>query len=459
MKSLYSHILAVTLSTMLLSGIISFLFSNIYYQVYLKSYNDEKVTAMANNIADFYLQNPKLNKDNYLSHVGELGYEIYLVDQDGQESYYGGSFSKKDIDTKVVSNVFKGKIYHGIRDFPSKTFITGFFDSSVINTIGVPLIADGISYAMFVRPDVGYQFGEMRIFFAVILSLSLVLSIILVMISTRYIVRPVYRLTEATKQVAQGNYKIDLKVNRRDEIGQLADHFSHMAKSIEQLEEMRQEFVSNVSHEIQSPLASIQGFSQTLQVKELPEETRKHYLSIIEEESRRLSQLSKQLLMLASLEKEETIMDKSTFDVAAQIKQVLFMTEWSWREKDLAIDLDIPKTMIYADEKLMYQVWVNLITNSIKFSDSGGSISIKIIKGEKECHIEIKDTGKGISEKDLPHIFNRFYKADKARSRKEGSSGLGLAITKKIIDLHNGSIYAESELSKGTAFHITIPKL
>ena len=139
----------------------------------------------------------------------------------------------------------------------------------------------------------------------------IVLSILFVLISTRYLVKPIVKLTEATKQVAKGKYNVELYVKRRDEIGALASHFSEMAKSLEQLEEMRQEFVSNVSHEIQSPLASIQGFSKTLRSADLSDEQRNEYLSIIEEESRRMSSLSKQLLTLASLDKESEHIEKA----------------------------------------------------------------------------------------------------------------------------------------------------
>lgn len=151
---------------------------------------------------------------------------------------------------------------------------------------------------------------------------------------------------------------------------------------------MRQEFVSNVSHEIQSPLASIQGFSQTLQSKKLSEDQRQQYLSIIENESRRMSQLSKQLLTLASLDKEKEILSKNTFDVTAQMKQVVFMNEWSWREKDLTVEMEAPSALIYADEQLLHQVWTNLLVNSIKFTENGGSISIKLMK--KKMNITLR---------------------------------------------------------------------
>lgn len=412
---------------------------------------------MAKDIQSYYQNHSSIDINQYLSHISQLGYQMYLVASDGNGTFYGGDFRKKELDQIIIQDVVSGKTYHGINQFPSKLFVTGFFDNVLKNTIGVPLIVDGAPHALFIRPNLEVQFGEMRIFFAILLAVTILLSVIFVVISTRYIVKPISKLTEATKKIAKGNYNIQLQVHRRDEIGQLASHFSSMTKSLEQLEAMRQEFVSNVSHEIQSPLASIQGFSQTLQLENITEEKRKHYLSIIEDESRRLSQLSKQLLTLASLDKEEGIVEKDRFDLSQQIKQVLFMTEWSWREKDIAIDMELPSVFIHADQKLLQQAWTNLITNSIKFSETGGTISINIRSDNEKCYIEISDTGIGISKEDLPHIFQRFYKADKSRIRKEGSSGLGLPITKKIIELHDGKIHVESMLGRGTTFFIELP--
>lgn len=458
MKTLYSRIVVTTICIMMLSSVIAFVISNIYYQYNLKPFNDQKLTAMAYDIESFYKHNPEINIDQYLDHMGKLGYQLYLVNGNGQGKFYGGEFRNPSIDPEVIHQVINGTTYHGILNFPSGLFITGFFDNDLMNSIGVPIHINSINYALFLRPDVIVQFGEMRIFFSIILLISILLSIILVGIITRHIVRPIVRLTDATKQISLGKYDLKLNVKRRDEIGKLASHFSHMAKSLEQLEQMRQEFVSNVSHEIQSPLASIQGFSQTLQSsKDLSEEERLRYLSIIEEESRRMSQLSKQLLMLASLDKEEHILEKTTFDLSAQIRQVLLVTEWSWRSKDLAIDMELPSLFIHGDQQLLHQVWTNLITNSVKFTDSGGTISLRVFRMDNKCCVEISDTGIGIRPSDLPHIFNRFYKVDTARDRKEISTGLGLSITKKIIDLHQGNIEVESEFGKGTKFRIILP--
>lgn len=242
--------------------------------------------------------------------------------------------------------------------------------------------------------------------------------------------RPIKTLTAATKKIAEGH--IRLNIHQQDENGVLAQHFRQMAKSLSQLEDMRQEFVSNVSHEIQSPLTSIQGFSQALRDETLTKDQRTHYLSIIGKESRRLSLLSKQLLTLAFLDRTDDVLDKTTFDVAEQIKQVIVATEWQWREKNMTIDMNLPSTYIATDQKLLHQAWTNLITNSIKFSEKEGDLWMHISQtNNDEALIEILDNGIGISKEDLPYIFDRFYKADKVRRRETASSGLGLAITKK----------------------------
>nr|WP_269448668.1 HAMP domain-containing sensor histidine kinase [Metabacillus kandeliae] len=443
---------------MIMSSLLAFFLSNAYYQFYLKPVNDAKLTKMAEDVKAFYDENPEDPAGSYLTHVSNLGYQLYLVTDKNKGTFYGHAFRKNTLDRQTIQTVLSGGVYHGIRDYPSKIFITGFFENDLKNTIGLPVTINKKPYAMFMRPDTELQIGELRIFLAVLLLLTFAISVLLVVFSTRYLVAPITKLTEATKSISSGKYNIQLNVKRRDEIGRLASHFSQMAKSLDQLEASRQEFVSNVSHEIQSPLASIQGFSQTLQSRHLPEEERQHYLTIIEQESRRMSQLSKQLLTLASLDKEESLLDKKTYDLAAQLKQVILMTEWHWREKELAIDLELPEAFLYGDENLLHQVWTNLITNSIKYTEPGGTISISLKKQEDHCIVRITDTGIGISKKDQSFIFDRFYKADKARERKQASSGLGLAIVKKIIDLHDGKIDVQSEPGKGTAFQVTLPR-
>ncbi|EIT84866.1 two-component sensor histidine kinase [Fictibacillus macauensis ZFHKF-1] len=459
MKTLYVRIVVITVLVMLLSGVLAFILANGYYQNSLKPYNDKKVTKIAQQMAQYVDAHKELEPSSYFEHMAQTGYQLYVVDGQGNGRFYGGAFREKELASHIVTSVKNGTVYHGIAAFPSTPFITGFFDNDLQNSIGVPVTVKKERYAVFLRPNIEMQFGEMRIFFSVILLLTILLSIVLVAISGRFLVKPLLKLTAATKKVATGDYHITLQENRRDELGTLARSFASMARSLQQLEDMRQTFVSNVSHEIQSPLSSIKGFAETLQSDNLTADQRHHYLAIIQKESARLSQLSKQLLLLASLEKEENVIEKTTFDLGAQLQEVLMMTEWSWQEKELAIEVEVPSLYMYGDHKLLHQVWQNLLLNSIRHTPVGGTISVSVSATASTVHVVIADTGVGIAARDLTHIFERFYKADRARDRSDGSSGLGLSIVKKIIDLHDGSIAVTSERGIGTTVSIQLPKM
>lgn len=246
-------------------------------------------------------------------------------------------------------------------------------------------------------------------------------------------------------------------MHERNEFTDLVDQFNHMAKQLQQMEDMRQEFISNVSHEIQSPLTSIVGFAQALQHKQLSKEQQQHYLNIIETESRRLSKLSDNLLKLASLESENHLFEKNNYALDQQIHTIILACEPNWTQKNLEFDIHLEKITILADKDYMSQVWTNLIHNCIKFTPDHGKITIHLEKKEQQAVITVSDTGIGISKADQLHIFERFYKADQARVRSNSGSGLGLSIVKKIIEIHDGTIIVQSEIGIGTTFIITLP--
>lgn len=460
MRTLYVRFVMITICIMILSSILAFLLSNVFYHAYLKPYNDQKVTIMIQHVQRYIAVLSYQEATSYFQNVAALGYQLYIDDGEGNGHFYGSPLRGQYISSSVIHNVQSGTIYHGIEQRPHRLFVTGFFEDQLMNSIGIPVTIEGQTYALFMRPDIEKQFWEMRIFFSLLLGGTIVFSMGFVTISTRYVVKPIRIFTRATRKIAEGQYNIQLDVHRKDEIGTLAQHFSKMAESLNRLEQMRQEFVSNVSHEIQSPLTSIQGYAQVLRSQQLSPEQRTHYLSIIEEESRRMSLLSKQMLTLAALDKEESITDPQSFDIAEQLQQVVKATEWQWREKDLAIEIDAEPAFITGNKDLLHQVWTNLITNSIKFTEFGGTISIYTDTSHHSyiC-IMIEDTGIGISDEDIKLIFEPYYKGDKSRNRERGGSGLGLAITKKIITLHGGTIGVTSQLGIGTQFSVKIPYL
>lgn len=458
MRTLYVRIFMTTIGIMIASALIAFIVTNVYYHFYLKNENDKKVTKIAENSVAIFEANEYQSEDEYFSTLTDLGYQFYIVDQGGNSKMYGVPFRSYDVPAKEINRVLDGNIYHGIAEYPWKLFVTGFFNNKLTNTVGVPIEIDGQTNALFVRPDTNHQFWEMRIFIVVILTLSLLVSFLLVLVSTSFIVRPIKKLTGATKKIAAGNYHLKLNVNRQDEIGRLARDFAIMSNSLALTEEKRQEFVSNVSHEIQSPLTSIQGFSQALREEDLSDDMNHRYLSIIESESKRLSALSKQLLTLSTLEREGEKIEKRPVDVAQQLKEVISVTEYQWRRKNIIIEMDIEQGGVTGDAGLLQQVWMNLITNAVRYSDEGDKITVQLINEKETIKVNVTDTGVGIAEDQIPHLFDRFFKVDKARTRTETSTGLGLSIVKKIVELHHGTVMIESELGEGSTFQVTLPK-
>lgn len=440
------------------SGLIAFIMTNIHYHIKLKPVNDEKTKNIAHQISHIVQEGSVDDISGYLSSLAPLGYKIYLVDEHMNSKTYGNPFRSEQLDEKVIKKVLNGEKYHGIKEFPWKPFITGFYNNKLENSVGIPLEVDGETFALFVRSDTEIMFGEMRVFLAVLVVVMLLLTFIFVLISTQFIVDPIRKLREATKKIAAGNYHIKLNsIRRKDEIGRLASDFMKMSTYLKNHEEKRQEFVSNVSHEIQSPLTSIQGFSQALQNEILSEEEKRYYLSIIEKESRRMSGLSEQLLTLSFLDQKEGLDEITLFNVADQLGDIISTTEWQWREKDLVIELNLTPVEIKGDPKLLHQVWMNLVTNAIRYTPSGGKITIDIKEDKSKVRVVVTDTGIGISEEHQAQLFERFFIADKARTRTSPSTGLGLSIAQKIIELHNGTIMVDSTSGEGTTFTVTLP--
>lgn len=264
----------------------------------------------------------------------------------------------------------------------------------------------------------------------------------------------------AMERISKGDFSIRLEnENMEGVFSNLVDSVNKMALELGQMENMRQEFISNVSHEIQSPLTSIRGFAQALEDEKLTPQERRHYLSIIETESTRLSRLADDLLKLASLEADQVKFAPKIYRLDQQIRSLILTCEPQWREKALEMDVALDELTITADEDLLSQVWLNLLHNGIKFTGQAGSIRVTLQTRGDHAEFRIADSGVGISPEDRMHIFERFYKADKSRTRSQEGSGLGLSIVKKIVDMHGGQLDVQSEVGQGTTFIILLPLL
>lgn len=269
-------------------------------------------------------------------------------------------------------------------------------------------------------------------------------------------------LMDALRQIAHGDFDVHIQVKWLGRMNhpfiQLANNINEMAAKLGEIEQLRQEFISNVSHEIRSPLTSISGFASALKQGTLSAEEQKHYLDIIEQESERLVNLSDSLLKLSTLQAESYRIAHDTYRLDQQLRHVVLAHEPQWMEKQLDIELELQEVEIEADRELLQQVWQNLLHNSIKFTPAGGCIRLLLTSRGKKVQVCVEDTGIGLSEVDQIRVFERFYKADPSRHRGVGGSGLGLAIVKQIVDLHSGEIDLQSEVGKGTKVCINLPQ-
>ena len=271
---------------------------------------------------------------------------------------------------------------------------------------------------------------------------------------------PLGPVIDAMERIAKGDFSVRVAdyFQEDEPFGKLVESVNNMALELDAMEKLRQEFISNVSHEIQSPLTSIRGFSQALQNDRLSPEERAHYLAIIEDESTRLSRITENLLKLASLESDEVKFDPQPFRLDKQVRHLVLACEPRWTEKQIEVDADLQEITFNGDEDLLSQVWNNLIYNSIKFTPPGGKINVALKRQDGQVVFRICDTGVGIPPADLERIFERFYKADKSRTRSAEGSGLGLSIAQKIVQMHQGSIRVESQPEAGSTFVVTLPE-
>lgn len=283
----------------------------------------------------------------------------------------------------------------------------------------------------------------------------LLITIALMQNISRKIVNPIKKITDATKKVASGDFTIELETKRDDEIGELTHNFNKMVKELNSIECLQKDFINNVSHEIKTPISSIQGFAKLLEADDLSKEERKEYAEIIKEESDRLLYLSTNILKLAKLENQERIMNKTKFNIAEQIRRTISVLEPKWKEKDIKFNVSLKEQEFLGEKDLMYQVWMNIIENSIKFSKQDGQIDVKMKTNQDSIIVEIKDYGIGMEEEEAKKIFDRFYQVDKSHTKP--GAGLGMTIAKRIVELSGGKIEVTSKLNESTTFIVTLP--
>lgn len=291
------------------------------------------------------------------------------------------------------------------------------------------------------------------------LTLLFLLSLIILFFFTEMVYLPLRKITEATEQYASGNMHYEFQVESEDEIGYLAASLGYMASEIARAEDDQKKFVANVSHDFRSPLTSIKGYLVAMIDGTIPPEMHEKYLTIVLNETDRLTKLTNSLLTLNNLNTKGMMLDKSTFDINRVIRNTAASFEGTCKEKMIAIELILTgdELCVTADIGKIQQVLYNLLDNAIKFSHSDSIIKIETTEKHNKIFISIKDSGIGIPKDDLKFIWDRFYKSDLSRGKDKKGTGLGLAITKEIINAHGEHINVISTEGVGTEFIFSLP--
>ncbi|MBR4555399.1 MAG: HAMP domain-containing histidine kinase [Ruminococcus sp.] len=282
---------------------------------------------------------------------------------------------------------------------------------------------------------------------------SAVIGTVISHIVFKRVLSPLDEFKKAISEIERGNFNVSVSQEKVPEIiAELFESFNKMAKELSGTEMFRSDFINSFSHEFKTPIVSIEGFARRLKKENLPEEKRREYIDIIISESKRLTNLSTNILMLNKFENQEFISDRSTFYIDEQIRSCILLLEKQWTKKQLDFDIELEPLEYFGNQEMLSQVWLNIIGNSIKFSGNSTTVTIRAGRKDGRIRISISDQGEGMDEDTLRHIFERFYQGDSAHA-SEGN-GLGLPLVKRIVELCGGSIRVASQKGKGTEFSV-----
>ena len=290
------------------------------------------------------------------------------------------------------------------------------------------------------------------------LAIVLILSSAFLVLYFFQVHRPIKEITRATNEYSKGNLSYHVKPMHNDEIGRLGMSLDYMASQLNESDKFQQKFLSNISHDFRSPLTSIKGYLEAIQDGTIPPEMLDKYIGIMLFETERLTKLTSNILTLNELDPKSVRLDISTFDLNSIIRHTVETFEGTCKKKGIKFNITYANSVqnVKADKGRIQQVIYNLIDNAIKFSKENSYIYITVKEKGEKAQISIKDTGCGIAKEDIDKIWDRFYKSDSSRGRDKKGSGLGLSITKEVIQAHGGNIDVVSTVGVGTEFIFTL---
>ncbi|NMD37633.1 MAG: HAMP domain-containing histidine kinase [Christensenellaceae bacterium] len=470
-RTLFGRLMALFVAVII---VLLIMFSFISYYIIRKTIISDRMKALKTEARDIANIAANIDLRDYFQKSSLENHLKYKIDSVQKE--YGAYIITVDKNGKIIDNLMG--LYKENYDFARSldgdkvykallTIISGKEIESqdlkideVVFTVGVPFIQNNsVQGAVFIHTAEQKIKAEFTNIFLLLVGLFIVavaLSGFVAAFFTKKLTDPLLSMEAAVTDFTNGKYSRRVEEVGTIETTHLAKSFNIMANKIEQTEKNRREFVANVSHELRSPVTSINGYIKGMLDKTIPEDKINQYLCIVSEETERLTKLIEDLLTLSRLEKDKIILDYEAFNINELIRRVIITKIGVIENKNIEIDTNFENEplMVYADKNRIMQVLNNLLDNSAKFVDNNGCINISVKTSNDKAIINFTDDGIGIKEEDLPFIFERFYKHDKSRNVDKGT-GLGLSICKQIMELHNEKISALKN-DNGASFEFSL---
>ena len=486
-KSVFSRILAAFTAILLLSiaAVLLVVTSGLFRESQAKKLSEMDVAA---NEVCYFLKSIRetsfspmetiLKSEAFAGNMGSISdlihADILVVRVDGTVAASSGGLERPALPPSVVASVSES-IENGKTDYAASN-LGGYLDRRKLNSFAEIRGDDGeLLYLIIVTSDPAEHSAfavDMTKRTAVVSIWVVFAALVCVSVISRRITKPIKQMGAAAREYAKGRFKARVDAEGADEIAELGKAFNHMAGSLEKHEENRNTFLSNVSHDLRTPMTTISGFVDGMLDGTIPEDQRDHYLQIISSEVRRLSRLVNSLLEISRLESGRSL-KISNFNLTERARQVIISLADRIEEKRIDVDFDgdADDVFVSADPDAIHQVLYNLIDNAVKFTDPGGVIGIRITEAkakeaeprakdaggkEKKALVRIRNTGKGIPEDEIGHVFERFYKSDRSRGLDKTGTGLGLYIVKTVLEQHGEHIWVESVPDVYTEFRFTL---
>lgn len=453
---------AIFISAVICIGVVLMLVSEEHYKSNRFSYLTIKSEMVVDTVRSSFEENGGLDTEKLTAELKQLseniGTDITLTDSDGVALVCSEASPCSHTDKKIKEQAMNRITESGLSELSS---LNGYYkDNSFIFARKITI--DGSTYIILEKLRSNTLARHMlSLVSALIISSLIILSAAFAIIYTaaKRLLSPIREMTVAAQRFAEGDFSEKLHVTDENELGYLANSLNEMASSLEQLEETRKSFISNVSHELKTPMTTIGGFVDGILDGTIPESQHKHYMKIVSAEVSRLSRLVRSMLNISKYEAGELELSTEDFDILPMILQTLTSFEKSIEEKHIDIQIEsVDGFRINADPDLTGQVIYNLIDNAVKFVNKDGSISFSFSEDGDMRSVSIRNSGDGLKKKEISKVFDRFYKTDESRGIDPGGVGLGLSIVSSIIKLHGGKIVVSSEQNRYTEFTFSLKK-